>query len=76
MTKRDYQMVATALNQQRNNFLTDAQQDISRSSQRLLENYADGVERTAQTLADEFEKENPRFDRPRFMIAVKAAPAS
>jgi hypothetical protein len=76
MTKRDYQMVAAVLNQRRNSFLIDAAQDISLASQRLFENYADGIERTAKALADEFEKENPRFDRPRFMIAVKAAPVS
>lgn len=77
MTKSDYQMVAAVLNRQRHGFLTDAASEgLSRTSQRLLEDYADGVEIAAKALADEFERENPSFDRPRFMIAVKAAPAS
>lgn len=76
MTKQDYQMVAGVLNQRRDRFLTDATQNISYAGRRMLESYADGIERTAEALADEFERENPRFDRSRFMIAVKAAPAS
>lgn len=74
MTKRDYQMVATVLNRQRNRFLIDAaNKSLSRTSQRLFENYADGVEIAAEALADEFERQNDRFDRPRFMIAVCAS---
>jgi hypothetical protein len=70
MTKKDYQMVAAVLNRQRNGFLADASNEsLSRMSQRLLENYSHGIEVSAEALADEFERENPRFDRDRFLIA-------
>lgn len=70
MTKRDYQMVAARLNRERSNFMLSAAQPISRAGQRLLENYAHGVECTTRALVDEFEKADPRFDRDRFLIGA------
>jgi hypothetical protein len=69
MTKKDYMEVAQVIRRRRTAY-SDVPSTISVQGQQLLESAVLVVDETTRDLADLFQKENPHFDRDRFLIGA------
>lgn len=62
MTRKDYVLIAAALNTAKN-------EEALAHAPSYNNGWADGVDAAAGVLADALSKDNPRFDRARFLKA-------
>lgn len=62
MTKKNYEAIAQTISD-------EFEATMSKSSPDFIRGAAYGVEETAKSLADYFKRDNPRFDREKFLAA-------
>lgn len=67
MSKKDYELIAAAIRVSRTAPMGDMNASYSRA-------WDDGIRGAAATLADALSRENPKFDRSRFLLACGVAP--